>query len=62
MFINEWDIKVIAIHFSVLFYQVYDGLDFRRNMQVVNKTGYSTELYTAEAKTIIDAHNTSEVG
>ena len=50
------------MYISVLFHQVYDGLDFRRNMQVVNKTGYSTELYTAEAKTIIDSHNISEVG
>ena len=47
---------------SVFVYQVYTGLDFRRNLQVVNKTGYSTELYTEEAKSIIDAHNTSEVG
>ena len=30
-------------------------------MQVVNKTGYSTEMYTDEAQKIIDSHNTSEV-
>ena len=41
--------------------QVYKGLDFRRNMEVVNKTGYSSEMYSEEARKIIEAHNTSEV-
>ena len=41
--------------------QVYKGLDFRRNMEVVNKTGYSSEMYSEEARKIIEAHNASEV-
>lgn len=41
--------------------QVYDGLDFRRNLEVINQTFYSTEQYTKEAVTIIKNHNQSQV-
>lgn len=41
-------------------FDVYKGLDFRRGMEVVNVTGYSTEMYTEEAKKVIESHNTSQ--
>lgn len=43
--------------------QVYFGLDFRRNLDVVsNETGlYSTERFTAEAVSKIENHNKSQV-
>ena len=37
------------------------GLDFRRNLAVVNKTGYATEMYTEEAINVINSHDMSEV-
>ncbi|XP_060574581.1 arylsulfatase B-like [Ruditapes philippinarum] len=39
---------------------VYKGLDFRRNLEVVNYTAYSTEQYTKEAVKIISNHNRSK--
>ncbi|KAL5009860.1 hypothetical protein ScPMuIL_012165 [Solemya velum] len=46
-------------HFN---HDVYWGLDFRRDMEVVrNETEhYSTELFTAEAEKVIEQHNTSK--
>ncbi|KAH3868736.1 arylsulfatase B-like isoform X2 [Dreissena polymorpha] len=38
----------------------YWGLDFRRDMAVVNETFYSTEQYTKEALKILEHHNKSQ--
>lgn len=40
---------------------MFKGLDFRRNLEVVNHTAYSTEEYTKEAVKIISMHDKSKV-
>ncbi|KAL4228573.1 hypothetical protein ACF0H5_011623 [Mactra antiquata] len=47
-------------YFNHLDQDVYMGLDYRRNLAVVNHTAYSTEEYTNEAVKIINSHNKSE--
>ncbi|XP_053408651.1 arylsulfatase B-like isoform X4 [Mercenaria mercenaria] len=47
-------------YFNHLEFDVYRGLDFRRNLKVVNYTAYSTEEYTKEAVNIISTHNKSK--